>query len=252
MKKQYKALMLDMDGTTIPNKEKGLPSQIVCEAIALAQKKLHVAAVSGRPYALVKPIAQVLSLSGPSIVSSGSQIVDMATGDVLWEKTLSDQEGRKIFQLLKDFGAGDILMQRVGEEGGFYASMGESDTRDVLTIAVQVREEIHDDVVNILKQFSDIAVHQMPGWDKGHKWLAISHVEATKQHGIYEVAKLLQIETHEIIGIGDGYNDFPLLMACGLKVAMGNAVPELKEIADYVAPTVDDDGVADVIKKFIL
>ena len=41
-------------------------------------------------------------------------------------------------------------------------------------------------------------------------------------------------------------------MACGLKVAMGNAIPELKEIADYVAPSVDDDGVADVIEKFIL
>ena len=41
-------------------------------------------------------------------------------------------------------------------------------------------------------------------------------------------------------------------MACGLKVAMGNAVDDLKAIADYIAPTVDEDGVADVINKFIL
>ena len=44
----------------------------------------------------------------------------------------------------------------------------------------------------------------------------------------------------------------PLLMACGLKVAMGNGVPELKEIADYVAPSVDEDGISDVIEKFVL
>lgn len=45
---------------------------------------------------------------------------------------------------------------------------------------------------------------------------------------------------------------FLFLMACGLKVAMGNAVSELKTIADYIAPTIDEDGVADVIEKFIL
>jgi len=69
---------------------------------------------------------------------------------------------------------------------------------------------------------------------------------------IFKVAKILGIDTHEIIGIGDGYNDFPLLMACGLKVAMGNAVEDLKAIADYIAPTVSQDGVADVINKFVL
>lgn len=44
----------------------------------------------------------------------------------------------------------------------------------------------------------------------------------------------------------------PLLMACGLRVAMGNAVEDLKAIADYIAPPVENDGVADVIEKFIL
>lgn len=76
--------------------------------------------------------------------------------------------------------------------------------------------------------------------------------QAIKQHGILEVAEMLGISTHEIIGVGDGYNDFPLLMACGLKVAMGNAVSDLKEIADYIAPTVEEDGVADVIEEFVL
>jgi len=62
----------------------------------------------------------------------------------------------------------------------------------------------------------------------------------------------LKISREEIIGIGDHYNDFPLLMACGLKVAMGNAVDDLKAIADYIAPSVEKDGVADVIDRFVL
>ena len=43
-----------------------------------------------------------------------------------------------------------------------------------------------------------------------------------------------------------------MLEACGLKVAMGNAHGDLKMIADYIAPSVDEDGVADVVQKFIL
>ncbi|KKS86821.1 MAG: hypothetical protein UV61_C0006G0022 [Candidatus Gottesmanbacteria bacterium GW2011_GWB1_43_11] len=77
-------------------------------------------------------------------------------------------------------------------------------------------------------------------------------MNASKLHGIHRVSQLLPVEPHEIIGVGDGYNDFPLLMACGLKIAMGNAVPDLKAIADFVAPGVEEDGVAVVIEKFIL
>jgi hydroxymethylpyrimidine pyrophosphatase-like HAD family hydrolase len=92
----------------------------------------------------------------------------------------------------------------------------------------------------------------MEAWNATFECLDIVSEHASKLHGVVDVAKLMHLSTHEIIGVGDGYNDFPLLMACGLKIAMGNAVPELKAIADFVAPTVDEDGVATVIEKFIL
>lgn len=55
-----------------------------------------------------------------------------------------------------------------------------------------------------------------------------------------------------MIGVGDGYNDYPMLEACGLKVAMGNAVDELKVIADIVAPSIEQDGLAKVIEDYYL
>jgi hydroxymethylpyrimidine pyrophosphatase-like HAD family hydrolase len=107
----------------------------------------------------------------------------------------------------------------------------------------------------ILDEFSSIptlATHKIPHPENNKIFIDITHARATKQLGVFELAKILDIETHEIIGVGDGHNDFPMLMACGLKVAMGNAVDDLKAIADYIAPTVDNDGVADVIEKFVL
>jgi len=98
--------------------------------------------------------------------------------------------------------------------------------------------------LHIVKTSSDLGTQ--------YNAIYISSGEATKQHAVLKFAELVKISTKEIIGVGDHYNDFPLLIACGFKVAMGNAVPELKEIADYVAPTVEEDGLALVLNKFML
>lgn len=113
-------------------------------------------------------------------------------------------------------------------------------------------KKIAEDFIEQASHIKSIAMHMVPSWVDGKYDVVINHAAGTKQHGILEVAKILGINTHEIIGVGDGYNDFPLLMACGLRIAMGNAVPELKEIADYIAPSVDEDGVADVIERYVL
>jgi hydroxymethylpyrimidine pyrophosphatase-like HAD family hydrolase len=55
-----------------------------------------------------------------------------------------------------------------------------------------------------------------------------------------------------MIAAGDSYNDLPLLEVCGLRIVMGDAPDELKAIADYVAPSIDEDGLAVAIEEFVL
>ncbi len=249
--KKYKALMLDLDGTTIPNKRHGRPSEKVKKAIAKASKILHVGAVTGRPYHWAKRATNHLSLTAPLIISGGSQIIDSVTGKVLWEKVISAEDTATICNLLKNLEV-SILIQDKDSEKDTIHNISHKIT-DAITMAIkELSQNQADEIIKVLKKIPTIAAHKTPGWKENTVWIQITHVEATKQYGIFEVAKILGIETHEIIGVGEGYNDFPLLMACGLKVAMGNAVPELKEIADYIAPTVEEDGVVDVIEKFVL
>ena len=54
------------------------------------------------------------------------------------------------------------------------------------------------------------------------------------------------------MAIGDTENDLAIIKAAGIGVAMGNAKDVVKEAADYVAPTNDEDGIVEVIHKFIL
>jgi HAD superfamily hydrolase (TIGR01484 family) len=251
MKKQYKALMLDLDGTTIPNDIDGVPSKKVIDAISQAGKHVHVGFITGRPYEYTKRINSYLALTGPSISSGGAQVIDVGSDKILWQKVLREKELLQIFKILDTYHY-KTLVQKSGSSSVLELSKVDR-PKEVITMSVMdIEPDRIDEVMVAFKEIPNISSNKIVGWTKGTFWVQISHVNATKQQGIFEVAKVLHIKPTEIIGVGDGYNDFPLLMACGLKIAMGNAVPELKKIADYVAPSVEDDGVAHVIEKYIL
>ncbi|MBI2430990.1 MAG: HAD hydrolase family protein [Candidatus Levybacteria bacterium] len=244
-------MILDVDGTIMPNRRNAMPSQNVVNTMAKAGKILHVGIATARPLKHVAHILKHLNLSGYSIINGGAQIIDTKSEKILWEQPIEKQDIQKVSVILQKY-----------VKAPFYINDGTHDfiiPKDALpqkALQMYVSNKltnIHADrLVEKLSHISTIAAHKVPSWDIGYFDVLISHTLATKQHGIFEIAKLLGIETHDMIGVGEGYNDFPLLMACGLKVAMGNAVPELKEIADYVAPPVEKDGVVDIINKFIL
>lgn len=244
--------MLDIDGTTVPNGRTGKPSPAVINAVTKANSLVHISLATARRYAHTRQIAHALDLKGPSVVSGGAEIRDMSTGQILWSKFIPTAIANEIIEKMNNnfeiwIDDNDYYLENIVYD------KNNSPINPMQISIVDVPVDQSDLFVKQLRKYNELAVHKTVSWTNPEVvWLSITHNEASKQHGIFEVAKLLGIETHEIIGVGDGYNDFPLLMACGLRVAMGNAVPELKAIADYIAPTVEDDGVADVIEKYLL
>jgi len=248
-KKKYKALILDVDGTLIPNKRDGMPSKKVTHAIAKASKILHISVATSRPYFALSHITKHLGLSGFSIINGGSQIIDIASQKIIWEQILNQDDVHQIYSIAKKLDISFILQDNV-------SNLEPSRKNLAKKISKFWFHALTSPEVNKLKKhishIPTVTVHTLPSWKNDKIDLVITHAAATKQHAIIHIAKLLNINTQEIIAVGDAYVDFPLLMACGLKVAMGNAVDDLKAIADYVAPSVEEDGVADVIEKFIL
>ena len=62
----------------------------------------------------------------------------------------------------------------------------------------------------------------------------------------------LGIALDEVMAVGDGNNDIPLLTTAGLAVAMGDAPDEVKAVADYITLDIEHNGVAAAIEKFLL
>ncbi|MNH43150.1 putative phosphatase [compost metagenome] len=78
------------------------------------------------------------------------------------------------------------------------------------------------------------------------------HSEGTKGHALTYLAEHFGCDLSEVMAIGDAWNDREMLEVAGLGVAMGNAVPSLKEIADEITLSNNEDGVAHIIRKHIL
>ncbi len=74
----------------------------------------------------------------------------------------------------------------------------------------------------------------------------------SKGEALKALASFLGVPISRVIAIGDGLNDIPLLEAAGLAVAMGNAFPEVKKVADCITLDVDHGGLAAAIERLVL
>lgn len=249
MKKKYKAILFDIDGTLILNKRDAVPSLKVKKTITKANKNIHIGVVTSRPYYMASRFFDNLKLSGPSIISGGAQIINAKSGETLWEQTVNKEIIEKIYNIAQKFRV-DFNINDSGKDIQFSKKYI---PQKPLSIWLHGFSHSNAEIfIQNISHMSKIAIHKVPSWKINSTDVLITHKFGDKKHAVNKLAKLLGIKIEEIIGVGDGQNDIPLLESCGFKIAMGNAVPELKEIADYIAPPVEKDGVIDIIEKFVL
>ena len=80
-------------------------------------------------------------------------------------------------------------------------------------------------------------------------WYKFTKKEATKERAILEMCSACGIRTEEITAFGDDYADMGMLSLCGRGIAMGNAVEAVKEQADLVIGSNEEDGIAKYLKR---
>ncbi len=248
--------MLDVDGTLIPYDYNALPSDAVAIAIGKAQQKLEICLVTGRSYPFILNILEKLQLKkGFVIVNNGAQVIELSSKEVMYEQPLDLRDAEIIINLLDQEKIPFYLKQKTFDRSFInnYFKKGDPFQKAYMIFTYEhYSSKKIDDLAKKLSHLHNISVQKIHHKNPHKYGINITHVKATKLQGIAAVLKQLNLKKEEVIGVGDSYNDFPLLMACGLKVAMGNAVPDLKAIADYIAPSVTEDGVVDVVNKFIL
>ncbi len=270
--KKYKALVLDVDGTLVGSNYEISPR--VKEAIFSIKDKILVSLCSGRCFDRIYKYVNELELTSLQISDGGGEIYDPVRQRAVYQKIIPQDTAEKIISDIKKNKYDYIVTQ----DSRYYLDKPYMDEEILLRYhfsvdkpmpeissikeprftkitIVGVNKENEKNITEMLRKYSE-EVHFIQAAYGLVKTTAqysidITQKSATKLTALEEYAKLNKINLSETVVVGDGYNDFPLLMAGGLKIAMGNAADDLKKIADFVAPGVEDDGVAVVIEKFL-
>ncbi len=266
----YKIIVLDLDGT-LTNRDKIITPRTK-EALMKAQGagKIVVLA-SGRPTAGVEPLAKELELArfGSYILSyNGGMITNCRTGEAVFSALLPLESNKKIIGLSKEHRV-DILTYEGGRiitnnQECPYA-LKESAINHLPLCQVENMEEYVDFQVPkfIMLDDGDYLVTVEPkvkaalGRDfsvyrSEPYFLEIMPKGIDKAQSLERLLQRLGMKREEMIACGDGYNDLSMIKYAGLGVAMENAVLPVRNAADYITASNNDDGVGLVVEKFML
>lgn len=265
--KKYKALVVDFDNTLADPCTLLIDNKVKEKILHLINSGNKFSIITGRPFTgTIENVCVELGLTIPQVVHGGGEIVMPLSGKVVWGKYIDPAELSLIISFLMKnhiyFAAEtkDCIYTSNGESAHFYRDTHKfkkiSDLKNekIAKIAVlKTMNKLSSDRVNeiirhLKKLYKDI--HIVKGRPGEFVGFDITHIEGTKQTALFEWMKLMNLDREDVVGVGDGYNDYPLLSACGVKVAMGDAPEELKAIADLVVPTQLENGLLEVFERY--
>ena len=275
MEHMIKMAGFDLDGTLLTDR-KELTSRTRKALEKAIQKGVIVLVATGRPWMGVPEELQNLHGIHYALTSNGARVIDTGRNKVLFEHLLEPGPAKKALEICGKY---DTL-QEIYFDGQGYAqaekmkyveryhrnpSMWEytRKTRIPVEDLYSLLEQENRGLDKVQALFADMDERRR-AWEElsmeedlelvgslGYN-IEINARGVNKGTALVELGRMLGIKREEIMACGDGDNDTAMLREVGFGVAMGNAEEEIKQAADYVTLTNEDEGVAYAIEKFIL
>lgn len=266
----YKLIALDMDGTLLTTDKK--VSERTEAAIKAAEGKgVKIVLASGRPLIGINRYLEELELiKGEDYVLSfnGGLVQNTKTEEIVSKVSLKGSDLKYIYEISKEL---NINIHAFSAKDGLITPRNSQYTyheAEINGIDINIKDfnEVDDeeDIIKVMmidpQEILDPAIERLPKevyekysvFKSSPFFLEFTHKEVDKGLGLKRLGEYLGIKKEEIIACGDAGNDLSMVKYAGLGVAMDNAVSEVKEAADYITASNDEDGIAKVIEKFIL
>lgn len=281
MRSPFDLVILDLDGTILSLAHAEKVSPAVRSAVAAVQAVgIPVTIATGRTLDYLRQhLTTVLQLQTPAVTTQGAVIGDPVSGAVLDEVTMPLAAARLVAE----------WVERERQTTVFYFNEPDGQLRLYQNIlaADPATLDFHDHVFGAPRTLMPSFLTKLAA-PQAHPplkfiidndpiqagdltpvlqrtfgrelYITRTHarlVEGTalgvdKGAGVRKLCALLGIDPQRVLAIGDNDNDIPLLQAVGFGVAMGNGAPGVKAIAQWIAPTIDEDGAAVALEKLVL
>ncbi len=242
----YSAMLVDLDGTLMVT---DTISQRVSEAVREVERHIPVSIATGRRASDLLEYARRLGLTSPQICNGGATLLDPRDGRLLWNSHMDDGQARGIIELLAEREISFIATH----PGGDSTSIDQIHHWDLTRISAMDITEAEADYLSGRFRDRD-GLYVVKVFLHYNGWWAVDFTATGVHKGAAAriLAKRLGIETGRMIAAGDSYNDLPMLEVAGYRIAMASAPGEMKAIADFVAPPVEEDGLAVAIEEAVL
>lgn len=262
-----KLFVTDLDGTLLPGGKTVSPENIraVREAVRAG---VTVTIATGRMYRAALPVAEALGVEVPIITYNGA-LIRSTSGRVYYRSDIQPGTVRRVVEFCRKRG---WHVQTYSRDELYFAEY--DDYARAYECDQQIRGHVvgwdglleHTEEVSKLLSITDGAeqtenrLHELreafgrevsPVRSKAN-YAEIINPGVSKADGVRRLAETLGIAIADTMAIGDAENDLPMLKAAGRSVAMGNAVPAVREACDYVTSECGQNGFAAAVYRYVL
>lgn len=265
----YQMLVLDIDGTLTTSKKEISPATLEA-LLAIQEEGFYVVLASGRPTGGMMRYAEELQLKkyGNYLLSfNGARILNCRTDEIIYQKTLPQSVIPKLYEEALKWGVGIIAYEGDSIIAGTpIDNYMEIESR---INALPIKKVEHFDTYVsfpsnkcLMTGEPELLVQVEAALkERYHTFLSIYRSEPffleimpqniDKAHSLQKLVTSLGLTMDQMICCGDGFNDITMIEAAGLGVAMSNAQDVVKQAADFITGSNDNEGIVQVIQRFI-
>ncbi|MET0386553.1 MAG: HAD family hydrolase [Polyangiales bacterium] len=277
MTRAYDALVLDIDGTLL-NERETIPERTHAAITRALQAGVVVMLATGRSHGGVREVAVRLGLTTPSVVFNGASVYSHLDDRMVDTRYVGEDLVNDLLAFAQDAG----LLPTIARVEGQYAREPEAHEahwvsrfvglrcvpQDALPRSEVIRltlfsqqhdcsDALYGDVARVANgrpaYFTHFPLSALVGFrDSTAQVVDVQPACDGKAEALRVLAARYGIEAARVVAVGDAGNDLPILLAAGLGVAMGNAEPEVKEAADRVIGDNESTALAELIEELFL
>ena len=233
---------------------------------ATRERGIHVVLVTGRMFQAVRPYALEAGLDDPVVCYQGAVVAEPVSGKWLRHVPIPLELARETIAAVQEEGFGlncyvgdELYVAEVTPEARRYADFQHLELHEVGDLLAWLDEPPTKLVVIEDPEVLDgLKARMLDRFDRRlyiskslPYFLEFASPDVTKAAGLDFVSEHLGFTRERTVAFGDGENDIELVDWAGYGVAVANAHDRVKELADLVCPSVDEEGVAQVLEAFL-
>ncbi len=267
-----KLVALDLDGTIVNERLEISEATIAMLQRVQREKGVKVIIATGRMFPSTLPFARTMGLLDPVISYQGAMIRDVSAQlenvldhPILFHQAIDPDVSRRIIDFIQEhklhanlYVNDNLFTTMLNPHSIYYKNISGVVPQEALDLhAVHtappskmmiIDDHRCDEIVEALNR--DYSLH-ISVCKSRYNFIEIVHSSVSKWQAISNLIDQWDIRPEEVMAIGDQENDLPMITGAGVGVAMGNAPEHVKAMANYVTDSVDNDGAARAIEKFV-